>query len=168
MKPEIDYQSRAAYASFIRDYLGQFLGLSLPESFCRRFLRHAQFISGWMDYEDFGAFVLLECHETWPATAADVFRVLDRVRHRLARQTRRQLETTPIEDVASPPEYTAEIASLHERLDKLDAADLLLLNMLVEGTSVSQAAEETGTSVATVYRRLKYIRDQLMHSRGRE
>jgi hypothetical protein len=99
------------YASRLIEILQRELRLDLPPGFAKVFLWHAKKV-GSSNYEDLGSLLLLECLEARnkgvTLDAKEVARALDRVRHRVVREIRRQA-TTATSRLKNKPDRDASL-----------------------------------------------------------
>ena len=128
------------------------------------------------NYDDLVASIFLECWQehlrTPPLTDMAVHRAADRVRQRLLRSIRRAAVTPDVDVTAShelPPEEEVALVlhEFHAFLRRRSVHDALLFQRYyLDGQKdVAALAAELNTSQATLYRRLKAIRDDFLASR---
>jgi hypothetical protein len=166
MMPDDRSQSREAYAAFVIACIERIFSVSLPKSFLSAFLGHARYIDGFLDYEDFGAYVLVECQERKVAGLAtdekELLRMLDRIRHRLVRQLshRPRFGEDWIDDRTDIGNTPDQLAAASETVFGLTESELLLLTLVSEG-GIENAVKELKKSPATIYRQLASIKEKL-------
>ena len=156
-------------AAFLAECLEQLFGLRLPANFADAFAWHARRLGSRTDYEDFASLVLLECQERRqagePIAADDVLRLLDRVRHRLMRQSNKIPQTgRDLATIAAPeekPPLSGKESVVAGFLDKLDCQTLVVFKMrYLDEMSVAEISDFLGIPASTIYRWLSAARDQ--------
>jgi hypothetical protein len=164
MTPDEEYLARGEYSTFVKESAERVLGIKLPDSFRGEFLKHTRYVGGYLDYEDLGASVLLECQERKQSgevtTVHDVYLILDKIRHRLTRKLEnRALQfAEDAEDLHADQPDASAVAFVNDAVSRLDPGDQLILTLTME-LGVEFASKQTGKSLATIYRRLAVIRD---------
>ncbi|MEQ8791760.1 MAG: sigma-70 family RNA polymerase sigma factor [Pirellulaceae bacterium] len=147
------------YAQFLAHCLSGELGISVPQNFGEQFVRHARRL-GSIEYEDLGALVLLECCERRESriSEAELRKMIDRIRHKLARAARRHAGVAPADERITAPSQLAS-RELESRLSIFceslsDEERTIFSLMYVDGLSPKQVASLLNISLATVYRRI--------------
>lgn len=167
--PPTNGQTAEAHARYFAGLIRGSIGLRLTEATIHEVKQYLWRV-GPENYEDLIASIFLECwslHKTGTAiTDQDVRKAADRVRQRLIRGTKRTpltatSEIVPADDL--PPDDEA-ILVLHEFrmfLEGRSSHDALLFQRYyLDGEkNITLLAEELHVSPATVYRKLKTIRD---------
>jgi hypothetical protein len=171
MTPDEEYQARGAYATFLKASVERILGIALPDSFRGEFLRHTRYVGGYLDYEDLGSFLLLECQERKqsrePTSTRDVYLILDKIRHRITRK----LSNRPLQidddagDIYGMTADPSAVAAVNDVLSRLSSEDQVILTLAME-LGVELTAKHTGKALSTIYRRLTAIRDILGEVKG--
>jgi len=152
------------YASFLAACLRDNLRVELPPGFKSFFVSQAKRL-GTGDYEDLGSLVLIECHEQnrrgEPVTERDLRRIVDRIRHRLARRARREPPMDVDERLPDKSGMSWERleGALHGFVHQLDPVEILVFDMrFLQGKRAADIATDLGIPQATLYRRLAAIR----------
>lgn len=136
----------------------------MPPNFESQFVFQAKRL-GSVDYEDLGSLVLLECQEKLAngdaVDSQEIQRIVDRLRHRLARRARREIpmemaEHLPDKASVSPEHTDAAVREFMGRLSPLEAVVFEL--RCLQGQHVQSLASQTGLSSATIYRMLNSVR----------
>lgn len=163
--------SAETYTSFLAEELRKVLEIDLPNNFERIFLRHISLI-GMNNYAELGSLVMLECLEK-KAQGKDIdgdelLRIVDRIRHRIVRQARREIPVDMAKNFAMRgiradinPERTALLRDILSKfLKHLSPLQVFLFNyFFIEGNKdKKQILDSLNISQATLYRRLEDIR----------
>jgi ATP/maltotriose-dependent transcriptional regulator MalT len=139
------------------------LGATLPTTFRRDFIRYAT-RAGEDAYDELGQLLLLECLQVAdshkPLDEHEVTRALDRVRQKLIRRAKRwreRIRPFANRSVAghrdSTPDKVVEYRdSLRMLLSQLSARDLMLVEMVADGTSRAEIAHHLGMKNSSVVR----------------
>lgn len=155
-------------AQRFRAHLGKVFATEMPEGIAHAFYWHAKHLSPGLA-EDLASIALLEAIEhrqtsAAPMEEADVRRLLDRVRHRLARSARglniapEDLEARPETQDSIQPEHAARIVKRF--IAGISPTDAALFELVcLEGFTPERAAEQLGMPRSTAYRRLAQLRE---------
>lgn len=173
--PPADKKDLAAQANYLSDLLRQFFHLPLSADAVagiRRFLWRV----GSENYEDLVSSIFLECWEEQRRgkvlTENDVVRIADKLRQRLLRSAKKTVATEAVEETPAPaasPDEEIQLV-LHEFqtfLQGRPALDAYLFQRYyLDGKkNVAVLAEELHVSSATIYRRLKAIKNSFLARR---
>jgi hypothetical protein len=142
------------------------MGIDLPINFASIFIWNAKRLDGWIDHEDLGSLLMLECQEQRTAghtpPPVEVLRMLDRIRHRLVRQSMR----TPgsgdnIANLPSGQPREAE-STIAQFIKSLDCDSTVLFEMrYIDGLSMAKIGMELGIPQSTLYRKLAKLQADL-------
>ena len=173
--PPADKKDLAAQTNYLSDLLRQFFHLPLSADAVagiRRFLWRV----GSENYEDLVSSIFLECWEEQRRgkvlTEYDVVRIADKLRQRLLRSAKKTVATEAVEETPAPaasPDEEIQLV-LHEFqtfLQGRPALDAYLFQRYyLDGKkNVAVLAEELHVSSATIYRRLKAIKNSFLARR---
>ena len=161
----------SAYARQLGDLLHQACGGTVSDRFVRTFVSESLHL-GPNDYEDLGQLIFLECLNVTSRgeSICDELlgRVVHRIRQRLARRARREMQIDPsLLDQCSAysagqSSATMSEATLKRLIDALSPDEALVLHLSVfEGRAPRDIAGALGVSIATVYRRLNAAKTHL-------
>ena len=167
-----DRAELSAYAYKLGDLLRELYGCTVSDRFVQQFISEALRL-GSSDYEDLGQLVLLECQDLLSQhdkiSDQSLGRIVHRIRQRLARRARREMQVDPtllVQRRAHPveqPSASLSEAGLRQLIDALSPDEAIVLHFMVfEGRTPRDIASVLGVSLATVYRRLDAAKRHIM------
>jgi hypothetical protein len=173
--PPDNKRDSAAQAQYLADLIQASIGVELSGETIRAVRQHLNRV-GADNYEDLIAAIFLECWQEYKATGplADdaVRRAADRVRQRLIRSTRRESPTatpefTPYGNLPPDEEVSLVLHEFQVFLARRSPEEALLFQRyyLDNVRDANVLAAEMNTSPATIYRRLKTIREDFLAHR---
>jgi hypothetical protein len=168
MSTSPEWSSRT-YSAYLAQLLRNIIGVELPHNFENIFLSHAARV-GTSNFEDLGSLIVLECIEVKShgidVNSDTLNRIIDRVRHRIARGIRREVQSNyepadprrPVPDKLDLREFfeiaKAQLSPLHV---------LLFEQHYLDGRRIDDLAAELGLSKSTAYRMTKDIKNALIN-----
>lgn len=168
-----DFSAQAKYlAALVRTLFGVDLSERTVDDL-RQFLWRV----GPNNTEDLVASILLECWQQHKSgvnvSDSSIRRIADRYRQRIVRGAKRSIQATtpeaaPAPDFAPEDEVSLVLHEFGRLLEKQSVQDALLFQryFLDQKKDVRSLAAEIGMSVATVYRKLKAIRNDYLALRN--
>jgi DNA-directed RNA polymerase specialized sigma24 family protein len=170
-----DKKDLTAQINYLADLIRQFFHFPLSANGVAG-VRRLLWRVGPDNYEDLVSSIFLECWEEQRRggllTEGDVVRIADKLRQRLLRSAKKTVATEAVKETpapAAPPDEDIQLV-LHEFQTFLQGrsaldAHLFQLYYLDGKKDVTALAEESHLSIASIYRRLKAIRDGFLARR---
>ncbi|MDA1052997.1 MAG: sigma-70 family RNA polymerase sigma factor [Planctomycetota bacterium] len=154
------------YAAFLETCLRDRLNIAPPSNLQAIFVSNARRLSP-TDYEDLGSLILVECQEKLargePIDGTELTRIIDRLRHRMARSARREIPLDiarylPSKSSLSPDQATNALREFVAELTPTEA--IVFERRCLHDQSAGEIAKDTGLSQATIYRLLSSVRNK--------
>jgi RNA polymerase sigma factor (sigma-70 family) len=175
-EPPKDSTNATEHAEYLAALIHAGLGLTVSPQAVREFRIYLSRV-GPENFHDLIGSIFLECwkeyREKGGLTERGIRLAADRVRQRLIRRLKRETPTaapelTPADDLPPEDEIQLILKEFHTFLSQRPPQDALLFQRyyIDNDRNIDKLAEEFGISPATVYRRLKSIRDDFAALRG--